>query len=64
MEEFMNVLFNYGVGFACVGYLMYFQSTTMNKILDTLSLMNTRLSVIEDKLENKKTKKAKESDEV
>lgn len=60
MEEFMNVLFNYGVGFACVGYLMYFQSTTMNKILDTLSTMNTRLSVIEDKLESKQKTKKKE----
>lgn len=63
MEEFLNVIFNYGVGVACVIYLMYFQSTTMKEMLNTLNGINNRLSVIEDKLENKKKKK-EETDEV
>ena len=63
MEEFLNVIFNYGVGVACVIYLMYFQSTTMKEMLNTLNGINNRLSVIEDKLENKKKKK-EETEEV
>ena len=63
MEEFLNVIFNYGVGVACVIYLMYFQSTTMKEMLNTLNGINSRLSVIEDKLENKKKKK-EETEEV
>lgn len=50
MGEIMELISNYGVGFACVGYLIYFQSTTMTKMLDTLSSINTRLSVIEEKM--------------
>lgn len=57
MEDFLNVIFNYGVGVACVIYLMYFQSTTMKEMLNTLNGINNRLSVIEDKLENSKKKK-------
>lgn len=63
MEEFLNVIFNYGVGVACVIYLMYFQSTTMKEMLNTLNGINNRLSVIEDKLENKRKKK-EETEEV
>ena len=63
MEEFLNVIFNYGVGVACVIYLMYFQSTTMKEMLNTLNGINNRLSVIEDKLENKKKNK-EETEEV
>lgn len=57
MEDFLNVIFNYGVGVACVIYLMYFQSTTMREMLNTLNGINNRLSVIEDKLESKSKKK-------
>ena len=60
MDEIMQAIANYGVGFVCVGYLIYFQSTTMKdmnntllKMIDTLNGINTRLSIIEDKLERK-----------
>lgn len=60
MDEIMQAIANYGVGFVCVGYLIYFQSTTMKdmnntlvKMIETLNGINTRLTIIEDKLERK-----------
>lgn len=60
MEEIFQLIANYGVGIVCVGYLIYFQSTTMKdmnntliKMIDTLNGINIRLSIIEDKLERK-----------
>lgn len=60
MEEILNYIFQYGVGTLCVGYLIYFQSSTMKdmnntltKMIDTLNGINTRLTLIEDKLERK-----------
>lgn len=52
MEEIVNLFVNNGIGVACVIYLIYFQNTTMTKMLDALNSINTRLSVIEDKLES------------
>ena len=60
MDEILQAIANYGVGFVCVGYLIYFQSTTMKdmnntqiKMIETLNTINTRLTIIEDKLERK-----------
>lgn len=53
MEEIVNLFVNNGIGVACVIYLIYFQNTTMTKMLDALNSINTRLSVIEEKLEAK-----------
>lgn len=53
MEEIVNLFVNNGIGVACVIYLIYFQNTTMTKMLDALNSINTRLSIIEDKLETK-----------
>lgn len=63
MQEVMDLIFNYGVGIACIGYLMYFQSTTMKEMLNALNNINNRLSVIEDKLENKQKKQKKTESE-
>lgn len=49
MEEFIKLIVDNGIGVACVGYLIYFQSTTMKEILKTLNSINNRLSVIESK---------------
>ena len=57
MEEILNLLSNYGLGIVCVGYMIYFQNTTMKEMLHTLGTINERLSIIEEKLE--KTKKSK-----
>lgn len=59
MEEIIQLLTNYGLGVVCVGYMIYFQNTTMKEMLHTLGTINERLSIIEEKLEktSKKTKK-------
>lgn len=59
MEEIIQAIANYGMGVVCVGYMIYFQNTTMKEMLHTLGTINERLSIIEEKLEktNKKTKK-------
>lgn len=59
MEEIIQLLTNYGLGVVCVGYMIYFQNTTMKEMLHTLGTINERLSIIEEKLEktNKKSKK-------
>ena len=52
-KEILDYFFQYGIGTACVMYMIYFQNTTMKEMLNTLNGINTRLSVIEDKLEKK-----------
>lgn len=50
MEEIINLLVNNGIGVVCVAYLIYFQSTSMKEMLKTLSSINERLTLIEDKI--------------
>lgn len=57
MKEFADLIFNYGVGIACVVYLIYFQSTTMKEMLSTLSNINNRLTAIETKIDEIDEKK-------
>lgn len=57
MEDIIQAITNYGMGVVCVGYMIYFQNTTMKEMLHTLGTINERLSIIEEKLE--KTKKSK-----
>ena len=61
MEEILNLISNYGLGIVCVGYMIYFQNTTMKEMLRTLGTINERLTLIEDKLE-KTAKKSKKED--
>lgn len=49
MEELFNLVVNNGIGVACVCYLIYFQSTTMKEILNTLNSIDKRLTVIEER---------------
>ena len=60
MEEIIQAIANYGMGVVCVGYMIYFQNTTMKEMLRTLGTINERLSIIEEKLE--KTKKSKKEE--
>lgn len=63
MKELIDIISNYGIGIACVGYLIYFQSTTMQQMLKTLGSINERLVIIEEKLESRsksKSQKVKE----
>ena len=57
MPEMIELISTYGIGIVCVGYLIYFQNTTMTKMNDTLSkigesltIMNERIATIEDKI--------------
>ena len=47
----MNLIVNNGIGVVCVAYLIYFQSTTMTRMLSTLNLISERLAKIETKLD-------------
>ena len=60
MEEVIQLLSNYGLGVVCVGYMIYFQNTTMKEMLRTLGTINERLSIIEEKLEKTSKKSKKE----
>ena len=51
MLELIDLLTNNGIGIVCVAYLIYFQSTTMKSMLNTLSTINERLIVIENIIE-------------
>ena len=50
MEQFITLIVDNGIGVACVGYLIYFQSTTMKEMLSALKVIGERLSIIETKL--------------
>lgn len=56
IKELLDYIFQYGIGTFCVAYMIYFQNTTMKEMLNTLTGINTRLSIIEDKMERKETK--------
>lgn len=60
MKEILDFVFQYGIGTLCVAYLIYDRLTVsketnslMLKMIETLNNVNTRLSIIEDKLERK-----------
>ena len=53
MEDIINLITNNGLGVVCVIYMIYFQNTTMKEMLRTLSSINERLTLIEDKIDNK-----------
>lgn len=50
MEDLINLIMNNGIGVVCVGYLIYFQNSTMKEILNTLQAISIRLTKIEDKV--------------
>lgn len=50
MQEIVDLMINNGIGMVCMCYLIYFQSTTMKEMLNTLNGINTRLSIIEDRI--------------
>lgn len=62
MIDIVNLLTNNGIGIVCVGYLIYFQTTTMKDMLETLDNISNRLISIELKL-NTKYKKGEKINE-
>lgn len=61
MEQLIDIIVNNGIGVACIIYFMYFNSTslktmteTMNEVKQSLILFNERLENIENKLDKEK----------
>lgn len=50
MQEMINFIVNNGIGVVCVAYLIYFQNTTMNKMLKALNDIDKTLIIIGSKL--------------
>ena len=50
IKDLIDYVVSNGLGVVCVVYLIYFQHTTMKEMLNTLSGINIRLSIIEDNL--------------
>lgn len=63
MEDIIKVITDNGIGVACVIYLIYFQSTTMKEMLNTLNGINERLIIIETEIKKRKPKAKKEEGE-
>lgn len=59
-KTIVDLIANYGISIVCVGYMIYFQLTTMKDmqknqeaVIKTLEGMNHRLELIESKIEKK-----------
>lgn len=50
LEQLVQLFVNNGIGVICVAYLIYFQNTTMNKMLDAVNSVDKRLAIIESKV--------------
>ena len=57
MNDLITLITNNGIGIVCVAYLIYFQSTTMKDMNETLSKISTNLSLINERLEKIENKK-------
>lgn len=57
MQEILNLIANYGIGIVCVGYLIYFQSTTMKDMKDTLLEISKTLVSLDNRLHELEEKK-------
>lgn len=52
VKELIDFIFQYGVGIACLIYLMYFQSTTMKELLKNQNDLNATLREVNTNLSN------------
>lgn len=52
MEEIINYVFQYGVGVACLVYLMYFQNTSMKDLISNQQQLNATLKEVSTNLSN------------
>ena len=57
MQDILNLIANYGIGIVCVGYLIYFQSTTMKDMKDTLLEISKTLVSLDNRLHELEEKK-------
>ena len=52
VKELIDFIFQYGVGIACLVYLMYFQSTTMKELTKNQQELNETLREVSTNLTN------------
>lgn len=57
MNDLITLICNNGIGVVCVAYLIYFQSTTMKDMNNTLNKISTNLTLINERLEKIEEKK-------
>lgn len=50
MQEIISLISTHGIGIVCVAYMIYFQNTTMKEMVSALTAINSRLTVIEEKI--------------
>lgn len=60
MGDIIQLIVNNGIGVVCVAYMIYFQLTTMKEMNKTLSVMTTRLEMMNQDIEDIKNKIEKE----
>ena len=51
MDELINAIYNYGIGVICIAYFMYFNSTTLKSITNTMSEVKQTLVLLNEKIE-------------
>ena len=56
MSDIIQLIVNNGIGVVCVAYLIYFQATTMKEMNKTLTNINTRLEMMNEDIEEIKSK--------
>ena len=56
MNDIVTLIVNNGIGIVVVAYLIYFQATTMKEMNKTLSVMTTRLEIMNQDIEEIKGK--------
>lgn len=57
MEDMINLIVNNGIGIVCVGYMIYFQSTTLKEIQNNQEKTNLLLEKMIDRIDNTKETK-------
>ena len=57
MQDILALIANYGIGVVCVGYLIYFQSTTIKDMKDTLLEISKTLVSLNNRLHELEEKK-------
>ena len=56
MNDLIQLIVNNGIGVVCVGYMIYFQLTTMKDMNKTLTEMTTTLKIMNEDIEEIKGK--------
>ena len=56
MSDLIQLIVNNGIGVVCVGYMIYFQLTTMREMNNTMQEVSTSLKLMNQDIEEIKQK--------